>query len=149
MNDISTAAIRIFVYTHIADTGGTPSATIIAEHFSVTGDAAHAMLETLAIERAVILHPVTREIRMAGPFSATPTRFRVHGARASYWANCAWDMMGNSGFLAESTRVEAVCADCNEVSVIDVDVETGPSHSDGLVHITLPARRWYEDIGFT
>jgi hypothetical protein len=50
---------------------------------------------------------------------------------------------------ARRTRVEAVCGDCNDTSVIDVDVDTGPARAEGRVHITVPARRWYEGIGFT
>jgi hypothetical protein len=32
---------------------------------------------------------------------------------------------------------------------IDVDAERGPLSNEGVVHIFLPARRWYDDIGFT
>ena len=86
--------IRVFIYTRIAEFGAPPTAERIADGMSLTVDDARAALEALAVNRQVILDPTSREIWMAGPFSAVPTRFRVHGAKASWWANCAWDMLG-------------------------------------------------------
>ncbi|MDB4876629.1 MAG: hypothetical protein JWM41_3075 [Gemmatimonadetes bacterium] len=141
--------LRIFIYAQLADHGAAPTSDAIASHFGTTPDDAREALVALGKSRAVILHPASREIWMAAPFSAVSTRFRVHGARASWWANCAWDMFGIPAFLSESVRIDAMCADCNEHVEIDVDARDGPRSSDGLVHILLPARRWYDDIGFT
>ena len=143
------AQIRVFIYTHIADIGVPPTAERIAAEMSLSIDEARAALEALAASRQIILDPATREIWMAGPFSAVPTRFRVHGDRASWWANCAWDMLGIPASLSQSARIDAVCADCEETYHIRVDRDTGPVDRDGLVHILLPARRWYADIGYT
>ena len=106
ISDVETR-IRVFIYTHIAEFGAPPTADAIANEMSMTVHDARAALETLAVNRQVILDPKTREIWMAGPFSAVPTRFRVHGAKASWWANCAWDMFGiprRSASPRESTR---------------------------------------------
>jgi hypothetical protein len=151
MNEISDAEtrVRVSIYTHIAEFGAPPTAEGIAAEMSMTVDDAHASMEALAVTRQVILDPVSREIWMAGPFSAVPTRFRVHGANASYWANCAWDMLGIPAALGQSARVDATCADCDAPIRLDVDRETGPIANEGLVHILLPASRWYADIGFT
>lgn len=141
--------IRVFIYTHIAEFGAPPTAERIADWMSLTVDNARAALEALAVNRQVILDPTSREIWMAGPFSAVPTRFRVHGAKASWWANCAWDMLGIPAALGLSARIDATCADCDAPMRLDVDRDTGPVAGEGLVHILLPANRWYADIGFT
>ena len=142
--------IRVFIYTNIADSGAPPTAERIASEMSLSVDAARQSLESLATTRQVILDPKTRDIWMAGPFSGVPTRFRVNGKHTSWWANCAWDMLGIPAALSQSARVDAVCADCNETFRIDVDGAAGPiGDTDGLVHILLPASRWYADIGFT
>jgi alkylmercury lyase-like protein len=142
--------IRVFIYTHIADSGAPPSAERIAIEMSLSVDAARQSLESLATTRQVILDPKTGDIWMAGPFSGVPTRFRVNGDRTSWWANCAWDMLGIPAALSQSARVDARCADCDETFHIDVDGKTGPvGNVHGLVHILLPASRWYADIGFT
>jgi hypothetical protein len=142
------ARIRIFIYTHIADRGAPPTAERIADEMSLSVNAARETLEALAVNRQVILDRTTREIWMAGPFSGVPTRFRVHGAHASWWANCAWDMFGIPASLSQSARIDATCADCNVTVQLDVD-ENGPVNGEGLVHILLPASQWYADIGFT
>jgi len=141
--------IRVFIYTHIAEVGAPPTAERIAAEISMSVDDARASLEALAVNRQVILDPTSREIWMAGPFSAVPTRFRVHGAEASYWANCAWDMFGIPAALGQSARIDATCADCDAPMRLEVDRDTGPSTNEGLIHILLPANRWYADIGFT
>ena len=93
---------------------------------------ARAALEALAVNRQVILDPKTREIWMAGPFSAVPTRFRVHGAKASWWANCAWDMFGIPAALGQSARIDATCADCDAPFQLDVDRDKGPKEQRGI-----------------
>jgi len=147
-SDIQTRA-RIVVYTHIADHGAPPSREEIAEATSLSAEETRDTLEALALSRQVILDPATREIWMAGPFSAVPTRYRVHGSHVSWWANCAWDMLGVPAFLGQSVRIDATCADCDTSVQLDVDRDTGPADDQGLVHILLPASRWYADIGFT
>jgi hypothetical protein len=58
-------------------------------------------------------------------------------------------MLGIPASLGIAARVETSCACCNELMRIDVDAARGPLSSEGLVHIFVPARRWYDDIGFT
>jgi hypothetical protein len=142
-------AARIFIYSRVASAGAPPSSDEIAEHFGITGVDARGWLKTLGATKRVILDKETREIWMSGPFSAVPTRFRVHGATTSWWANCAWDMLGIPAALGISARVETSCACCDEPVTIEVDADKGPLSGEGLVHIFLPARRWYDDIGFT
>ena len=142
-------ATRIFIYSHVADTGAPPTSQEISAHFTITHDDARDRLATLGATNRVVLDKETGEIWMCGPFSAVPTRFRVHGAATSWWANCAWDMLGIPASLGISARVDTSCACCDEAVSIDVDAELGPISGEGLVHIFLPARRWYDDIGFT
>ena len=142
-------ATRRFIYTHVAAQGSPPTAEEIAHHFDTSLDDAREVLKVLGVTKRVILNPESGEIWMCGPFSAVPTRFRVHGDTASWWANCAWDMLGIPASLGVSARVETSCACCDEPMRIAVETERGPLSNEGLVHIFLPARRWYDDIGFT
>lgn len=141
--------VRVFIYTHAAATGAIPSSATIATELGYSVEEARAALSELGAARRIVLHPESGEIWMAAPFSAVPTRFRVVGNGAEWWANCAWDMFGIPAMLRQSARVEAKCADCGETLVIEVDGATGPRPSEGLVHFLVPARRWYENIGFT
>ncbi len=146
--DASHDAARVYIYTSVAERGAPPTSSALASHLGISRHDALNVLRTLGAERKVILDD-GGEVRMCGPFSAVATRFRVHGAHASWWANCAWDMLGVPASLGVSARVETSCACCDEPATIAVDAESGPASIEGLVHILLPARRWYDDIGFT
>jgi hypothetical protein len=141
--------VRVYVYSHVAATGVPPTSDEIAARFEIARDNARGRLKELGARRQVVLNPKTGEIWMSGPFSAVPTRFRVHGGAVRWWANCAWDMLGIPASLGISARVETSCACCEEPVTIDVDAERGPPSDEGIVHIFVPARRWYDDIGFT
>ena len=138
-NSDTQSLIRIFIYTHIAESRRASHCRAHRRRMSLSVEEARAALEALAASRQVILDPTTREVWMAGPFSAVPTRFRVHGTNASWWANCAWDMLGIPASLNQSVRIDATCADCNATFRLDVDRDIGPVSDEGLVHILLPA----------
>ena len=88
------------------------------------------------------------EIRMANPFSAVPTRYRVN-ARGRWWyGNCAWDAFGICAALGADGRIETNCADCGEE--ITFAVREGRPGDESLVfHCLVPAARWWEDIVHT
>lgn len=142
-------AARIFIYTRVAESGAPPTAEEIARNSELSVDDAFETLKVLGATKRVVLDPKSGEVWMCGPFSAVPTRFRVHGEHASWWANCAWDMLGIPATLGIPARIETSCACCNEPATIEVDAVTGPTSEEGIVHIFLPAKRWYDDIGFT
>jgi len=97
---------------------------------------------------ALVLNPATDEIRMANPFSAVPTAYRVH-ARGRWWyANCAWDAFGIVGAFAVDGRVESSCPDCGEPYVVEV-ADATIDRSDLLFHCLVPAAHWWDDIVFT
>jgi hypothetical protein len=86
---------------------------------------------------------------MLHPFSAVPTPHRVVSAGRSWYANCAWDALGIPAALHADGDVESACADCGEpvrLTVRDGELVGG---ADLLVHFVVPARRWWDDIGFT
>ena len=85
---------------------------------------------------------------MAGPFAATATQYRVIGKAAGWWANCAWDMFGIGFITGEKTVIETSCTDCDDPWVLSSSPDE-PPEDKGIVHFLLPAREWYQDIGFT
>lgn len=143
-----TISLRIFIYDRILTRGIPPTVVEIAEHFAIDRDDAGRMLAELNIGKTVLVHPATGEIWMAGPFAAASTPYRVLGSQTSWWANCAWDMMGVAFLANEPVRVETSCTDCRAPMTIDVDPRR-ISRDAGVVHFLLPARRWYDDIGYT
>lgn len=87
-------------------------------------------------------------IRMLNPFSAVPTAFRVEAAGRSWYANCGWDGFGIGAALGVDSVIETECGDCHEP--IRIDVRDGrPEPTDLVWHVLVPARQWWQDIGFT
>jgi hypothetical protein len=88
------------------------------------------------------------EIRMAPPFSGVPTPYRVEADGRSWYANCAWDAFGVCAALGSDGHVSSSCPDCGEP--IEIDVRGGkPEPDEHVVHLLVPARRWWDDIAFT
>lgn len=88
------------------------------------------------------------EIRMANPFSARPTPFRVEAAGRSWFANCAWDALGIGAALHVDSTIHTECADCHDP--IEITVRDGrPDDTDLLFHVLVPAASWWNDIGYT
>ena len=146
--DLDPQGLRRMVYEGILERGMPPSVKEIASHFRVATDDARESLARLKIGKTVLVDPRSGEVWMAGPFSAKPTDYRVVGARTKWFANCAWDMLGVAVLANECVTVETHCVDCGDEMVFDVDPRAGTT-LDAIVHFLVPARRWYDDIGFT
>ena len=87
--------LRAVIYRRIAETGTPPSRDELVAIVG-TPDEADARLRRLHDSHMVVLddRPHRRgEIRMALPFAAEPTGFRVTRNGAGWWANCAWDSL--------------------------------------------------------
>ena len=145
---IDPVALRVFVYDELLARGVPPSSASIGAHFGVSQDEARQALATLKIGKTILVHPATGEIWMAGPFAATETPYRVVGERRTWWANCAWDMFGVAMIANESVNIASRCTDCGERMTIQCDPSAAPTF-DAVVHFLVPARHWYDDIGFT
>ena len=140
--------VRSFVYAHIVEHELPPLAERTAAEFDVETGEARAAYERLHERHALFLDPQTRAVRMAFPFSAVPTPFRVHANGRFYWANCAWDMLGIPAALHSDAGIEAEYA--GDGSPARLSVENDQLRADdGVVHFPLPLRRWYEDLVFT
>jgi hypothetical protein len=97
---------------------------------------------------ALVLNPATLELRMANPFSAVPTAYRVRAGGRWWYGNCAWDAFGICAALGVDGRIETSCPDCGEEIHVDVRDER-PDPDEHLFHCLLPASRWWDDIVFT
>ena len=87
-------------------------------------------------------------LRMASPFSAVPTSFKVSARGGSYYGNCVWDALGIVSLLGGEGIVETSCPDCSEP--LGLRVTGGKlAEADSVVHFSVPASRWWDDIVFT
>jgi len=148
MNDSLLWQVRHFVYNHFADTTHPPNVDETAAHFKILTEEAGEYYKELDNRHAFFLDPGTLNIRMAWPFSAIPTDFKVHARGKTYFANCAWDMFGIPALLKCDAVMDAKFTESNEP--IQLEVKDGKvTNSDLLVHFPLPFTRWYDDLVFT
>jgi hypothetical protein len=176
MNDDLLWQIRYFVYSHFAETSHHPSVDVTALHFNISLEEARTYYKELHNRHALFLDLESLTIRMANPFSGIPTDFKVHANGQTYYANCAWDMLGIPAALHMDAVIEAKFTESNES--VKIEVKDGKivvhnvtlSDSEGslptssetlrsqqplpqsdmlLVHFPLSFSRWYDDLVFT
>ena len=140
--------VRYFVYSHFADTTRPPSVEETAAHFNISIEEAGELYKELHNRHSFFLEPNTLTIRMANPFSGIRTDFKVHANGKTYFANCAWDMLGIPAALHCDVVIDAVFTGSNES--IQLEVKDGIVTNSGLlVHFPLAFSRWYDDLIFT
>jgi hypothetical protein len=96
-----------------------------------------------------VLHPGTTDVWMANPFCFAPTPHRVTAGGRVWTATCAWDALGIPGALHGDGAIESECACCGDPLALDVVGGEVARGADLLVHLLVPARHWWDDIGFT
>jgi hypothetical protein len=140
--------VRLHVYEGFVARGRPPTPEEAGTALGIPADEAVASYRRLEEGRVVALAPGTANIWMANPFSAVPTPFRVLADDGrSWWGNCAWDGLGILAAVQSDGSVDASCADCGER--IEFRVENGELQPiEVVIHFAVPARRWWDNIGF-
>ena len=122
-----------------------PSAEEVAEAAGLARTEVAEGWRRLHDAHALVLDPSSGEVRMANPFSAVPTPYRVEAAGRSWYGNCAWDALGICAALHVDGRVETSCPDCGEPIAVEVRGEK-PDDESLLFHCLVPAAHWWDDI---
>jgi Alkylmercury lyase len=141
-------AVRNLTYRLFVDLGRAPTVADVAAAAGSTSAAVGASWRRLHDAHALVLQPDTVELRMANPFSAVATPYRVYAGGRWWYANCAWDAFGICAALHVDGRIETTCAECGDSIVCDV-VDECPDDPGLLFHCLVPAARWWDDIVFT
>ncbi|MBW3595073.1 MAG: alkylmercury lyase family protein [Actinobacteria bacterium] len=139
--------VRLTLYRFFVERGRPPVAAEIAELVDARPVDVEDALRRLHDSHVLVLAPGTPYVWMANPLSALPTPYRVKSGDREFWANCIWDGLGAVAMLGGTGSVTAYCGDCGEALTLEVDNGAIQS-SDFLVHYAVPARHWWDDIGF-
>ena len=105
-------------------------------------DALHA----LADEHRLVLTPGTDSVWMAHPFSAVPTDFVVNVGERRWFANCVWDGLSILGLFGDGVLETHSPASGEPITL---EVGDGLVSGEAIVHFLVPARHFWDDIGFT
>lgn len=145
MNELE-RRVRAYVIAAMRDASAAPTPDEVAAALGSTTDAVRAALRALADAHRLVLLPGTDLVWMAHPFSAVPTDFIVSAGERSWWANCVWDGLSILGWVGDG-RLDTHPPQSGDA--IRLTVEGGRVIGDAIVHFLVPARRFWDDIGFT
>ncbi len=139
--------LRLYIYRYFLRHGRAPSVAEMAKGLSRRVREVKATLLRLCETHAFVLQE-NGELWRAAPFSAVPTTFPVKIGRRFWYGNCIWDALGIPAMLKEDARIDASCGCCNYEMMLDVKDGQLLPH-EGIIHLAVPARHWYDDIVFT
>ena len=140
--------VRIEIYERLAETGHAPTAIDLGDTFGASAAEMGEALRRLQSRHIVYLDSAG-DIWKAGAFAGGPTGHRVLGDEGTWWAPCAWDALAIPATLGIGAKIESACGDCRKPIALEVSREGDVEGSEAIVHVALPAARWYEDVGFT
>jgi Alkylmercury lyase len=144
----TTTDVRLYTYRRFLDDGHPPGVDDVAEGLGISRDDAEAAFRELEAGRVLVFEPGTLDIWMANPLSARPTGFRVTTPSGSWWGTCIWDSFGLAAMLGEDTAIAT--SDPATGEPFELRVEGGELVTSAAVaHFSVPARHWWDDIGYS
>lgn len=138
--------VRAHIYKHFRDEAAAPSTGDLASSLGMSHEEVTVTLDELAASHAIVLRPGTHDIWMAHPFSGIPTDYTATVGDRTWYANCGWDAIAILALLGDGTIAskDPLTDTTNEWTVND-----GVVAPAGVVHFLVPARQFWDDIGYT
>jgi hypothetical protein len=141
--------VRRVVYSRIVQDGRPPTVREAVSDLDVDEDDVAASYRRLHDAHALVLFPGSLDVWMANPFCFGETPHRVTAGGRTWTGTCAWDALGIPAALHADGVVDSRCACCGQQLVLEVRDGELVRGADIVVHFVVPARRWWDDIGFT
>ena len=140
-------SVREAIYKTIVEHGVAPSARDVAHACALPEPRVDAAFRALAESHIIVLRPGSVDLWAAPPFSGVPNGFRVHAHGRSWFAPCAWDAFGIPASLHADAEIDASCAWSDEP--IRCGVRDGRAFGTAVIHLLVPAARFWDDIIYT
>jgi len=148
MNELA-RDVRLSIYRHFVDAAAAPDTAWLAAECGASPPEVAAALDELAELHAIALEPGGHRIRMAHPFSARAVGYAVESRGHTYQTNCAWDALALPALLGAECTARARCPDCGEPLSWRASADRLLEADADTLHFAVPARRFWDDIGFT
>ena len=141
--------IRLHLLGRVVETARIPAAHETSAALGLTEQEAIDAYRRLHEGRVGSMEPgdPTR-FRMLNPFSAVPTPFTVDAGGRSYFGNCVFDALGIISLLGGTGTVNTTCPDCKHAMTLAVS-DRRLQRDEGVVHFSVPAAHWWDDIIYT
>jgi hypothetical protein len=140
--------LRNATYGLFVELGRAPSADEVGGAEGLTAVEVEDGWRRLHDAHALVLERDAPRIRMANPFSAVPTPYRVRAGARNWFGNCAWDAIGICAALGVDGEIETACPDCDDPISLALR-SMRPEPDDLLFHCLVPAAGWWDDIVHT
>lgn len=141
--------VRVEIYRSFVEDCRAPSRAEIAARLDTSEDDVAAGLAELARTDVIAFGPGTEDLWLAHPFCATDAPFEVTAGARLWKSICVWDALGILALVGADGSVETDCPDCGERLRIEVSAGEVVAPRGTVVHFGVPARGWYEDVGYT
>ena len=140
--------LRTQIYRTLAETGAAPGKAQLSEMLDVEITEVGRLLKQLEDAKVLALLGESGEVWMAHPLSAVPTPLVVTAGGREYFANCAWDAIALPMVLGADGETNLVCGSTGEA--LRIHVRDGTLEPvDAVIRFPVPARRFWDDIGYT
>ena len=141
--------VKLAIDDHFALTAHAPTVGDVAARLDLPAGDVQQAFDELHKKRLLVPEPgdPTR-IRMAPPFSAIPTSFKVTVGAKMYFAPCVWDSIGIPAALHQDGMVRAQDGHTREPITLVVR-DGSPKPTPCVIHIAVPAAHWWDDIIYT
>lgn len=146
---MDTDEVRVALYRSFVESGRPPMPADLAAAAGISTDEVEAALRELASQDVIALLPGTSFVWLAHPFSAAAGPYRVTSGDRSWDAICIWDALGILAVVGRDGRVDGRCPDCAGELTVSVQGGVVSAPEPYVAHYGVPARRWYEDVGYT
>lgn len=140
--------VRMHVFGKAAETGSVPQPPDIAAALGCPQGDVEEALRRLAAGKVLILAPNSTNIWSANPFCAVPSGFRVEARGRRYWGICIWDALGIAAALHADAVISAPCGDCGTSMRLEIR-GSALARAEGVIHFAVPAKSWWQNIGFS
>ena len=140
--------VKLYVFERAASTTQVPQAPEISEALGQPLASVQAALRHLAGNRVLTLASNDVSIWAANPFCAVPSAFHVDVGDKRYRGICIWDALGIAAALGADARIHTSCGDCGDPLTLEVR-QSRLVRQEGMIHFAVPARHWWDNIGFT
>jgi hypothetical protein len=140
--------VRVHLYRSFVETGAAPSPAETARTFGTPVEEAEAAYRRLEDAHVIVLAPGTTNVWMAPPLSAVPTPFRVQTSHGAFYGNCIWDALGVVAMLGGDGTVRTSCQDCGDAITLTIR-DRALEPASAVAHFAVPARHWWDNIGYT
>ncbi|MCB1742182.1 MAG: hypothetical protein KDK91_17545 [Gammaproteobacteria bacterium] len=140
--------LRASIYVLAARHGRLPDVAALSAASKLPPDQVTSALRRLHAERLLVIDPVDARIVMAHPLAGFQSRYRFESGDKCFDAPCAWDVLALPSLLDRAGTVHAFWAEDGQAWQARADAQRLDAPA-GVVHFSVTAQGFWDDIGFT